>query len=78
MKLCQYIKNARTYVGMSQGEVASRLGTSVVFISLIESGKSKIPLDKLKMLIKIYKLHKNEVVNLAIDEYEKILLKELL
>lgn len=78
MKLAQYIKNARIYKGMTQKETAVKLGTSVVFVSLMESGESKIPLDKLRRLIKIYSLHKSEVVKLAVDEYEKLLLQELL
>jgi transcriptional regulator with XRE-family HTH domain len=78
MKLAQYIKNARIYKGMTQKDTAVKLGTSVVFVSLMESGESKIPLDKLKKLIKIYSLHKSEVVKLAVDQYEKMLLQELL
>ena len=78
MKLAQYIKNARIYKGMTQAKVAAKLGTTTTFISLMEGGSCKIPLDKLKDLIKIYGLDKNEVVKLSINDYEKLLLKELL
>ena len=78
MKLAQYIKNARIYKGMTQKDTAVKLGTSVVFVSLMESGESKIPLDKLKKLIDIYGMSKAKVVKLAICEYEKKLLEELL
>ena len=78
MKLAKYIKNARLYKGMTQASVAARIGTTTTFVSLIENGSAKIPLDKLKVLIKIYGLDKNEVVNLSVNEYEKMLLKELL
>lgn len=78
MKLAQYLKNARIYKGMTQAAVASRLGTTTVFVSLIENGVCKVPLDKLKALIKLYKLDKNEVVKLSMNEHEETLLKELL
>lgn len=78
MNLAQYIKTARIYKGMTQAAVAAKLGTTTTFISLIESGGCKVPLDKLKELIKIYKLDKNEVVKLSTNDYEEMLLKELL
>lgn len=78
MKLSQYIKNARIYKGMTQAGVATRLGTTTTFISLIENGECKVPLDKLKLLIKIYRLDKNEVVKITMNDYERMLLSELL
>jgi len=46
-KIGNLIKNKRNKLGITQIQIAKELGfTSPVFISLIESGKSKLPLEK--------------------------------
>jgi len=78
MKLAEFVRAARLSLNMTQKQVAVKIGTTVVFVNLIENGRSKIPLDKLKMLIKILKLSKNDVIELALNDYEERLFRELL
>lgn len=48
----------RKRVGLSQGDVAKQLGyVNINFISMIESGKSKIPINKIDQLILAYQMN---------------------
>ena len=48
------IKKIRYEYDLSQQDIADRLGVSKSFVSLIETGKKKIPENRLKQLLKVY------------------------
>lgn len=78
MTLAKYIKMERLERGLTQSQLAQKLEVNESFIGLMERGTSKIPLDKLKRLIKILKLNKAEVIRAVLNETERKLLEELL
>lgn len=54
----QFIKSARESVGLSQRELAEKLGYSTgQFISNMERGLCSLPLNKMKKLCKLTKSH---------------------
>ena len=71
MTIGQIIKLQRMQNKMTQRTLAARLGVTEDFVSKIESGKSKVPVDKLKILVKVLKLNKQEVLKLLIDDATK-------
>lgn len=54
-KLCERLREARDYLGLSQEEVAKALGVPRTAISLLESGQRKIEALELKRLAELYK-----------------------
>ena len=63
---------------MTQKSVAKRLGySSPQFISNIERGLCTPPVDKLKVLIKIYDLDKEDLIAIILQENERLLRKKL-
>ncbi len=76
--LGDFLKLKRMDKGLTQGEVAQKLGYSTPqFISNIERGLCSPPLKNLKTLIKLYGIHHEEVIELILQEQEKILRKAL-
>jgi transcriptional regulator with XRE-family HTH domain len=76
--LGDYLQSKRIKAGLSQGDVASKLGySSPQFISNFERGLCAPPLNKLKLLVQLYELNGEEVVKLMLKEHEKHLRKSL-
>ena len=70
-----YLKRARIKAGLSQGEVAKKLGyTSPQFISNWERGLSSPPMDTLGELVDIYKIPGKELVDIMVHETKQSLL----
>lgn len=77
-KLGAYLKNQREKRGLTQSEVASKLGYgSPQFISNIERGISNVPLKSLKVIIDLYQIQPQEVIDILIQERRSILEKQL-
>lgn len=76
--LGEYLQAKRTKAGLSQGDVATKLGySSPQFISNFERGLCAPPLNKLKMLVQLYDMNGEEVLKLMMKEHEKHLRKAL-
>jgi transcriptional regulator with XRE-family HTH domain len=76
--LGEFLQTKRTKSGLSQGDVASKLGySSPQFISNFERGLCAPPLNKLKQLVQLYDLNGEEVVRLMLKEQERHLRKTL-
>lgn len=72
MKTGELIKKARMKKGLTQAELAKKLGYSIPqFISLIENGHSKVPLSIVKELVNILKIPKSSLIKALIVEYKK-------
>jgi transcriptional regulator with XRE-family HTH domain len=77
-KLAQYLKDSRLKAGLSQSDVAQALRySSPQFISNWERGVSSPPLDTLSKLIELYKLPRNEVIDLILEETRSRLEKDI-
>lgn len=76
--LGNFLQDKRTKAGLSQGDVADKLGySSPQFISNFERGLCAPPLNKLKMLVQLYGLNSEEVVKLMMKEHERHLRRNL-
>ena len=54
-EIIERLKKARIEVGLSQQDVADKLGKPQSYISKIESGERRLDIAELKELVKIYK-----------------------
>lgn len=73
-----YLKDKRTRLGLTQAEVAKKLNyASPQFISNFERGLCSPPLKNLKVLVKLYEIPANELMDLMVHEYESLLQKAL-
>lgn len=64
----EYLKTAREAKGLSQAELASRLGyTSPQFVSNVERGIVLLPLEAIRKAIRILDLNREKVIDLIID-----------
>lgn len=76
--LGQYIKHKREENGLTQLALAKKLGFEIPqFVSLMENGHSKIPLNVLKKLIPILGLDKKKVVKILVTYYTDYITKEI-
>jgi transcriptional regulator with XRE-family HTH domain len=76
--LGEFLQSKRVKSGLSQGDVATKLGySSPQFISNFERGLCAPPLNKLKMLVQLYDLSGEEVLKLMMKEQERHLRKAL-
>lgn len=76
MTLGDVLKEARLAKGLSQAQVAKKLGySSPQFIFLMESGKSKLPFNKISAICRILDLDKNDVVGFFLSEFKRELFK---
>ena len=72
--LGSYLKKKRQTTGLTQAEVARKLSyASPQFISNFERGLCSPPLKNLKVLIDLYSIPVDEIVNLVIKEQEGII-----
>lgn len=71
-----YLKEARQKIGLTQGDVSTKLGySSPQFISNIERGASVAPLDMLARLVKLYKSNPDDIVNIILETQKVIVRK---
>lgn len=70
--LGQLVKEYRLRSGLTQIELANKLGYSIPqFVSLMENGHSKIPLNVLGELISFLKIPEKKVYEILVDSYIK-------
>lgn len=70
-KLSEFLKSARLDAGLIQGEVAKHLGySSAQFVSNWERGLVTPPLGSLGIIMKLYKVKPDILINLMLSEYE--------
>lgn len=76
--LGKHLKQNRMNIGLTQAEVAEKLGlSSPQFVSNFERGLCSPPLKDLKILIKMYKMNPDEIVGLILRQEEIRLRKAL-
>jgi len=66
-----YLKKCRLRKGLSQVQCAKVLGCSSQFIANTERYVSLLPLDKLKVYIKLIGADRNKVIELLLSDKEK-------
>jgi transcriptional regulator with XRE-family HTH domain len=70
--LGQVIKEFRSKANFTQKDLAEKLGYNIPqFISLMENGHSKIPLNVLGELITLLKIPEKMVMDLLLETYRK-------
>jgi transcriptional regulator with XRE-family HTH domain len=68
-KLAQFLKEKRTQSGLSQKDVATKLGYSTSqFISNWERGVSQPPINTLRTLATMYKIGAEQMFNVLLEE----------
>jgi transcriptional regulator with XRE-family HTH domain len=68
-KLAQFLKEKRTQSGLSQKDVATKLGYSTSqFISNWERGVSQPPINTLRTLANMYKIGAEQMFNVLLEE----------
>lgn len=76
-KLSEYLKTKRIATGLTQSEVATRLGyTSPQFISNWERGVASPPAFIIKELAKIYQISADDLFGRLMSEVEASLVRE--
>jgi transcriptional regulator with XRE-family HTH domain len=77
-RLASFLKEYRIKSGLSQAEVANLLKYSTPqFISNWERGVSSPPLDKVSQLIEIYRISREELIDIMLDEAREHLEKNI-
>jgi transcriptional regulator with XRE-family HTH domain len=70
-------KNLREKAGLTQRQVSDSLGYSTPqFISNVERGRCRFPVQKLPRIKKLYRLSTDQMIDLVLSE-EKALLKKV-
>jgi transcriptional regulator with XRE-family HTH domain len=70
----EYLKEKRIAAGLTQQEVADQVGySSAQYISNFERGISLPPLSKLKVMVRLYRMPKAEVIQMITEAKAKIL-----
>jgi transcriptional regulator with XRE-family HTH domain len=64
-RLTEALRAAREKAGLTQGEVAARLGTYASFVSKCESGERRIDVVELAAILKIYNVDLVEFLRTA-------------
>lgn len=68
----QIIKEYRQKTGMTQMDLAQKLGYDIPqFISLMENGHSKVPLNVLGQIISYLSIPERVIMESLLDAYEK-------
>lgn len=76
--LGSYLKTKRQQSGLTQKDVATKLGYSTAqFISNFERGLCSPPLNNLKVLVGLYNVPAEEVLDIILKEQENILRRAL-
>lgn len=77
-KLGHFLREKRELKGLTQAQVAQRLGYgSPQFISNIERGISRVPIKSLRQFIEVYDLRPDDVIDLLLEEKRLQLIKQL-
>lgn len=72
MEIGEIIKSYRAQAGLTQLDLATQLGYKIPqFISLIENGHSKVPLNIIADLVAILKIPENVILDSLVQAYEK-------
>ena len=76
--LGEYLQSMRTNAGLTQREVCLALGySSAQFISNFERGIAVPPLKKLKILVKMYNMPVETVMDMILDAEREIMINAL-
>lgn len=59
----QFIKTRRKYLGLTQEQVARKLGLSGSYLCLVEYGKKELSVESAGALAKVLELTKEEVLS---------------
>ena len=79
VELGKYLREKRKSCGLSQSQVAEHLGYSnPQFISNFERGLCAPPIPKLRILIKLYDLPKDEVIQLMVTQQKELWKRQLI
>ena len=77
-KIGEFLKNERAKSGLTQAEVASKLGYDTAqFLSNIERGKSAIPYEFIRKVIKIYGVSDTVTVNYLVSLQQQYIEAEI-
>lgn len=77
-KLGEYLRRKREALGLTQSEVAQKLGYgSPQFISNIERGISNVPVKSLRIMIDLYQISADEVIQILLEDKKRALLRQL-
>lgn len=67
--LGDYLKSARVKNNLSQSDVSRHLGySSPQFISDIERGIATIPIKKLKLIMQLYQITPDQILDILIEQ----------
>lgn len=72
------LKKYRLNQGLTQKELAEKIGCTPAFISQIENENNKIPLSKLQTIYSVLRLNKNEKAEISksiVNEFTQKVLK---
>lgn len=78
MALNEVIRSARKAKKMPLRVLAEKTGISINFLSLLEQGRSKFPLKRLKTLMRVLDLNEERIIFSMVKDYEKKLRRSLL
>ncbi|ABE30412.1 helix-turn-helix family protein [Paraburkholderia xenovorans LB400] len=68
MSIAERLKEAREIAGLSQGQVAKRLGMHRPTISEIEAGRRKVAADELDLFAELYDVSVEWIVNGSVKD----------
>ena len=71
-------KHFREKAGLTQREVSDALGyTTPQFISNVERGRCRFPVEKLPKIKRLYRLSNDQIINLLLSEEKEGMIKYL-
>jgi len=73
----EYLKKARKSKGLTQAQLAKKLGYTAQFVTNWERGVSMPPIEKLGKVAKICSVSGREIADILIQQYEQKLKKAL-
>ena len=74
----QYLKRKRQAAGLTQRDVSIALDySSAQFISNFEAGICLPPMNKLAVMVKLYKVNPNEILDVVLGHERALMMKEI-
>ncbi len=64
------LKEMRTVKGLTQGEIAKKIGCHVQFVSNMERGISRMPPRFIKKYAKVLDVYPERIIRILVDRYE--------